>query len=287
MRRNALFALAFIASLFTVHAAGAETLTDDTVVQLSKAGLSPPTIVAKIQSTPSQFDVSADALLWLKRQAVADDVIAAMVTAASGGAPGPAADQSDSANPLAPHAAGLYLLEPDGARPAMQRLDPTVADDTKSSSALAWILTYGVAPLKVTTVVFGPSARLKTETQRPVFYFYFNQPGSGYYQHGLGWLRMPGPAPTPDLFTLVRFQTVGGNRQVLTAHIGVGIGGGRSSEVDATHVAFRYADVAPGVFKVTPQAELDAGEYAFVYTPQSTGDDDDAQPRYFDFSVPG
>jgi hypothetical protein len=286
MRRNALFALALIASFFTAQAVSAETLTDDSVVQLSKAGLSPQTLVAKIQSTPSQFDISSGALLWLKRQEVADDVIAAMVTAASG-APGLASDQSDSADPLAPHAAGLYLLEPGGARPAMQRLDPTVADDTKSSSALAWILTYGVAPLKITTVMFGPSARLKTETHRPVFYFYFNQPGSGFYQHGLGWLRMPGPAPTPDLFTLVRFQTVGGNRQVLTARIGVGIGGGRSSEVDATHVAFRFAAVSPGVFEVTPQTELDPGEYAFVYTPESTGDDDDAQPRYFDFSVPG
>jgi hypothetical protein len=283
MRRTALFAVALIASLMITNTVNAETLTDDAVVQLSKAGLSPQTLVAKIQTTPSQFDVSTGALLWLKRQDVADDVIAAMVTAASGAAPDPAADRSDSADPLAPHAAGLYLLEPGGGRPAMQRLDPTVADDTKSSSALAWILTYGLSPLKVTTVMFGPTARFKAETRRPEFFFYFNQPGSGFYQHGLGWLRMPGPAPTPDLFTLVRFQTVGGNRQVLTAHIGAG----GSGDVDATHVAFRFAAVSPGVFEVTPQTELDPGEYAFVYTPESTGDDDDAQPRYFDFSVPG
>ncbi|HXQ16934.1 MAG TPA: hypothetical protein VN814_20165 [Caulobacteraceae bacterium] len=283
MRRTALFSLALIASLIATQAVCAETLTDDTVVQLSRAGLSSQTIVAKIEATPSQFDISTDALLWLKRQDVPDEVIAAMVTAASGGALGAASVQSDSADPLAPHAAGLYLLETTGARPAMQRLDPTVADDIKASGALGWILTYGLAPLKVTAVMAGPTARLKTDTRRPEFFFYFNQPGSGFYQHGLGWLRMPGPAPTPDLFALVRFQTVGGSRQLLTQRIHGALSG--PGEVNDTHVAFRYAAVSPGVFKVTPQDVLDPGEYAFVYTPQSDGDD--AQPHYFDFSVPG
>ena len=75
MQCAACFALALIAALTAASVVRAEPLTDDAVVQLSRAGLSAQTIVVKIQTTPSQFDVSTGALLWLKRQAVADEVL--------------------------------------------------------------------------------------------------------------------------------------------------------------------------------------------------------------------
>lgn len=286
MRRRAFFALGLLVALSAAPAVRAETLTDDAVVRLAQAGLSAQAIVAKIRASANQFDVSTGALVWLKRQNVPDAVIAAMIDASAGvSETAPGADQSRSADPMVPHAAGIYLLEAESDRPRMQRLDPTVATDVRASGALGWILTYGVVPLKITTILANPTARFKADTDRPAFYFYFNQPGSGLYQNGLGVLRMPGPAPSPSLFTLVRFQTVGTDREALMQR--VGIAGTKGGGVDKVRMAFSYAELSPGVFKVTADSDLEPGEYAFVYTPADQSDDEDLQPRYFDFSAPG
>jgi hypothetical protein len=285
MRCKVLFVAGLLAVLAAPPAVSAETLTDAAVVELVQAGLSAPAIQAKIRASANQFDVSTGALLWLKRQNVPDAVIAAMIDAsASDMGATAAAYGGQSADPLAPHAAGIYLLEQRSSAPRMQRLDPTVASDVKTSSALGWILTYGVVPLKITTVLANPTAPFGADTDRPTFYFYFNQPGSGLYQNGLGMLRMPGPAPSPALFSLLHFQVAGGEREALTQQIG--LTGSNNKAIDKSLVAFSYAELSPGVFKVTPDADLEPGEYAFVYTPTDQSDGEDGEARYFDFSTP-
>jgi hypothetical protein len=276
-------AIVLAALLLAASPAAAETVTNDQVVALSHAGLGADAIVAKIRASASRFDVSTDALVALKGAGVADPVIAAMVVAAAhGGAAGDPADQSASPDPAQPHAAGLYLLET-APTPWMQRLDPTLPSDTTASSIAAWLLTYGVIPLKVTAVLAGPTARFKADTPRPTFYLFYNQPGSGLYQNGLGEMRLPGPTPAPEEFTLVRFQTAGGARKLLTQQIGLaGVPRGGS---DASKVSVSYAVVAPGVFALTPDGDLASGEYAFVVTPDE--DTEHVQDRYFDFSVGG
>lgn len=275
-------AIALAALLLVASPARAETLTNDQVVTLSRAGLGEGAIVAKIRASASRFDVSTGALVALKGAGVADPVIAAMVVAAAnGGAPGPA-DQSASPDPAQPHAAGLYLLET-APTPWMQRLDPTLPSDVTASNVAGWILTYGIVPLKVTAALAGPTARFKADTPRPTFYLFYNQPGSGLYRNGLGEMRLPGPKPSPGEFTLVRFQTAGGARKLLTQQIG--LAGSSRGGPDASKVAVSYTEVARGVFALTPDGDLDPGEYAFVITPDE--DTENVQDRYFDFSVGG
>jgi hypothetical protein len=279
------FALALMALLLVAAPALAETLTDAQVVQLSRAGLGAEAIVAKIRASPTRFDVSTEAMVALKRDGVPDAVIAAMVaSAADDGAPGGAVGPSDSADPAAPHAPGIYLLQP-GPAPRMQRLDPTLADDTRNSSIFGWFFSYGVVPLKVTTILNGPSARFRADGPRPTFYFYFNPPGSGLYRNGIGPMRLDGPSPSPSEFALIRFQVVGGMRQALTQEIG-GLGNPRHGDAARSQVAFNATEVAPGLFEVTPDADLPPGEYAFAVTPATDGDDG-AETRYFDFSAEG
>jgi hypothetical protein len=133
-------------------------------------------------------------------------------------------------------------------------------------------------------VLANPTAPFGADTDRPTLYFYFNQPGSGLYQNGLGMLRMPGPAPSPALFSLLHFQVAGGEREALTQQIG--LTGSNNKAIDKSLVAFSYAELSPGVFKVTPDADLEPGEYAFVYTPTDQSDGEDGEARYFDFSTP-
>ncbi|HEY2710197.1 MAG TPA: hypothetical protein VGI95_19315 [Caulobacteraceae bacterium] len=276
------FAAALGAALLVGASAIAETLTDDSIVQLERAGLGPDAIVAKIRTTDSRFDVSTNALVALKRDGLPDPVIAAMVNAfAVGGAPARFAGGADLSDPMAPHAGGIYMAE--AGPPGMQILDPTIADDSKSTSALAWFFSHGAAPLKITTILDGPAARFGSDAPRPAFYFYFNQPGSGLYKNGLGVLRMPGPAPSPALFTLIHFDVVGGNREALIQQLGAG--GDQSGGVGRARVTFNFAEVSPGVFKVTPDSPLEPGQYAFVYTPSDAQEGEDAEARYFEFAI--
>jgi hypothetical protein len=60
-----------------------EVLTNDSVVQMIKAGLPESVIIAKIRSTSTKFDLRTNALVSLKRAGVSDKVLEAMVAQGS------------------------------------------------------------------------------------------------------------------------------------------------------------------------------------------------------------
>jgi hypothetical protein len=154
----------------------AETLTNDSVVSLVHAGLGSATVVAKIQASTNAFDMSTPQLIALKGQGVPDQVIAAMLTASSSAAVSPnAVGDSISGDPKAPHASGIYLFVEKGDAPALERIDPTVGNQSTTTGVLAYAFTYGIAPIKIKTILPNASARIKTDSKRPSFYFYFNQ----------------------------------------------------------------------------------------------------------------
>jgi hypothetical protein len=62
-----------------------EVLTNDSVIQMVKAGLPEAVVIAKIKSTATKFDLKTDSLVSLKKAGVTDKVLEAMVVAGSGG----------------------------------------------------------------------------------------------------------------------------------------------------------------------------------------------------------
>ncbi|MDR3077566.1 MAG: HEAT repeat domain-containing protein, partial [Planctomycetota bacterium] len=72
---------------------GGETLANADVIGLARAGMAPALIVAKIQSVPNAFDLSTRALIALKENGVADEVIQAMMLAAERSSAGSRLDQ--------------------------------------------------------------------------------------------------------------------------------------------------------------------------------------------------
>src|ERR1035437_10795246 len=61
-----------------------KTLTDIDIINMVNAGLADTTIVLDIQTSPTAFDTSPQALVFLQRGGVSQTVIDAMLTAASG-----------------------------------------------------------------------------------------------------------------------------------------------------------------------------------------------------------
>jgi len=74
-----LLMLGILLSLPAVTKAQTEVLTNATVIEMSKIGLDKEIILKKINDSQNNFDVSANALIELKKANVADEVIASML----------------------------------------------------------------------------------------------------------------------------------------------------------------------------------------------------------------
>ena len=89
-------------------------------------------------------------------------------------------------------------------------------------------------------------------------------------------------AASPNEFSLIRFDQKKDHRE---AAIGsYSLGGVKSGVSDKARVAFTYDDVAPGVFKVTPTADLQPGQYGFLSS-VGAGAGMGMMARIFDFGV--
>lgn len=82
------FVLILAFSLTANGFAGQQKLTNQDVIKMVKAGLSPEIIEQTINTSDQAFDVSTDALIELKQEGVADAIVQAMILRAkSGGKP--------------------------------------------------------------------------------------------------------------------------------------------------------------------------------------------------------
>jgi hypothetical protein len=79
MKQILLILMLAIASMAHAQSNSAEVLTNAKIISMSKGGLPKAAILASIQNKGGNFDVSTDALIALKKQGVADEVITAMV----------------------------------------------------------------------------------------------------------------------------------------------------------------------------------------------------------------
>ena len=93
-----------------------ETLTNQSVVEMVKAGLSERVIIAKIRTSPTNFDTRTDALIALKNNGVSEQVIEAIM---SPSAP-PAAAAAPPPPPSAP-AGSVAMAPPRAAGPSRPR----------------------------------------------------------------------------------------------------------------------------------------------------------------------
>lgn len=269
-----------------------EVMTNDSVTTLVSAGMGDQVVIAKIKSSAASFDVSTDKLLELKRKGASDAVIAAMVDASGRSSVSSAVlGLSDSPDPVAPHASGIYLLT-DGISPAkMVRIDAITSNQTKTGGFLGYALTGGIAKIKINTILPGAVARVRTPSHRPKFYFYFDQAASSLSGGASGsfWLAGPGAAVTsPNEFSLVRFDVKKDHREAAVGKFN--IGGAKAGVQDKQRVSLTYTGVRPGVFEVTSEQDLPPGEYGFVYSSVSGGGmgmygAGATLSRVFDFSV--
>jgi hypothetical protein len=90
-----------VLALWCGIAVAQQSINDDAIVKMTKAGLSDDVIVSTINASPGNYDTSPDALIALKSAGVTDKVIAAIVA-------------KPSASPTSPQTASPAESSPDG-----------------------------------------------------------------------------------------------------------------------------------------------------------------------------
>jgi hypothetical protein len=279
---SSLLAAALCLAFYTSVKAQDEGMTNDEVITLTKAGLSPSIIIGKIRSGKSNFDLSTDSLIKLKQSGVSDDIVAAMLEAKSGGTRVGATNVSvsvagDPNDPMSKHTYGIYLYEEkDGAR-KMTQLVPNVSAQNRTGGMFTSSLTYGIGKVKIKSNLPGRNAALQIKDTQPVFYFYLDITSGGLNTAS-------GVPSTPNEFAMIRFNQRSDNREVTIGKANAfGAKGGLSDEYV---VQFNGQDMGSGIFKITPATALPKGEYAFYLINSGNSNASSAVgAKFFDFGV--
>jgi hypothetical protein len=253
-----------------------ETLTNESIIQLTKIGLQPSVIISKMHTCTNTFDVTTDALINLGNNSVSPDVINEMIKISSENRSEELA-QKDVNNPNTKHSPGIYYYNPHDAEKQLRKVDPTVVGSQESHG----VSFYGFGGGGSLSNISGENSKLQIYETSPVFYFYFENNPNPVTNNW--WFAT---ATSPNEFVLVRLNESKKCRSFQTGSVSTGGGysGGSSGIPERVKVSFDYNEEAPGIYAVRFQTQLKPGEYCFVYA--STAPDRFSNNKVFDFGIP-
>jgi hypothetical protein len=213
-----------------------EVLTNDSVIQMVKAGLPETVVIAKIKSTATKFDLKTDSLVTLKKAGVSDKVLEAMVSTGSGSPPA-------SAMPVTPAPAVAA-----GALKSQDVIYQLVGDKYVEMFATSANLETNMQffQSKSEVVLEGRKAQYRTTEKQPVFLSTYSSTD----------------AP------LVRLKP-GDDHNDRNLKIGSGafmpFGGTQKMGVrNEDKIAINIERDPRGFYRLTPAAPLPPGEYGFI-----------------------
>ncbi len=230
----------------TASVSGQEVMTNETVIQMVKAGFSENVILAKMRSSQTKFDTRTEALIALKQAGVSEKVMSAII---SGGAP-PASAPAASA-PAASAPAAVATAPPGSHRGPIYHVSGGkqveligISGDIETSRA-------PFSGRKTELVLPGNKAKYRTSDRQPVF------------------LSASEPADVP----LVKLDPGKNDRNLrVSSSFRSGPYSGSTSQrgirpEDRVDVEAERDN--RGFFRIRPRAPLPPGEYAFVLTRSS------------------
>ena len=232
--RKYLLAVLFL-SLGSLLAAQ-QTLNNDGVVKMIKAGLSDDVVAAAVSSSPGTFDTSTEALVALKSAGVSDKVVAAIVS--KGAAPAAPAAASGSSLPRGIDEVGVYYKDKSGNWVALM---PEVVN-FKTGGALKKFATNGIIKNDVNGHIEGKNA--KTQVTLPVIFAVYVPEGTGITE-----------------YQLVRLRQQSNSREFRSKTGGViHESGGAKRDL----VEFQSQKIAPRLYQLALDQSAGKGEYGII-----------------------
>jgi hypothetical protein len=272
--RKRLFTFVFLA--FCPLLVSQQSLNNDAVVKLVKAGLSEDLIISTINTQPGTYDTSTDGLIALKGAGVSDKVVSAIIAKAAGSAPAvtapaaPAPAAQDPDDPMASHDPGVYLMTAtqEGKR-KMVFIDRVGAGREK--------LHRGFVSASRNAEIPGPRAATRTADANPVFYMYFPSTSNIGDERSIS---------SPTQFSLLSLEAKKDHRETKVAKAAMFRGFSYGNDAKKTSL-FRAERMRPYAYRVTVSANLSAGEYAFIASTTMAGSAQGATVVIYDFGVDG
>ena len=181
-----------------------EIMTNDEVIKLTKAGLNESIIINKIRTSKSDFNLSTNELIRLKKEKVSDKIVNAMLEAKHGKPIRTETVQAgknagDPNDPLAQHSYGIYYFEEIEGENKMTQMKPNVSASTRVGGLFTSAITYGIGKTKTKTKLPNRNADFQIKTSTPVFYFYLDKSSGGLNTSS-------GIPSTTNEFALVKFH---------------------------------------------------------------------------------
>ena len=249
-----------------------EVLTNDSVVSMVKGGLGEAVVLARIRSSPANFDTSTNSLLALKKAGVSDKVIEAMVSAPRSGAaaavpsaPTPAAPSAGASAPP-PSVSASARSSAGGAAANLPRDSIFHLNGTKYVEMQPQVveieISNAVFSSKSDVVLGGRRAEYRITDRQPQFYSYF--------------------APTEALLVKLKPGEKKNDRNLKMGSGGYHPYGGssRMGIRSEDRIAVKSEREANGFYRISPSNPLPSGEYGFIVLSGAT-----AGGRMFDFGV--
>lgn len=282
----------------TAQAAQSGFLTNQDILKMVQAGLGESVVIATLRTaTATNFDLSPDALIALKKGGVSDAIVSAMIEPKAVGAPsssapaltlgGPLADtrariDSATASPEVPRDPGIYWDKGRDGGHNLVALEPTVFSQGKTGGVFAAAMTYGLAKAKMKAITRGSAANLHIAESEPTFYFYFENKASGLANTGgfAGWLA---GATSPNEFVLARMTSKPKERELIVGEFGTF--GGSSGTRSKDTIDIKIDRLSGGVYRVTALKPLEPGEYCFFYAGGGSALAGAGTGKLFDFGV--
>jgi hypothetical protein len=249
-----------------------EVLTNDSVISMVKGGLGEAVVLARIRSSPANFDTSTNSLLALKKAGVSDKVIEAMVSAPRSGAaaaapaaPTPAAPSAGTSAP-APSVSASARNSAGGAAATLPRDSIFHLNGAKYVEMQPQVveieISNAVFSSKSDVVLGGRRADYRITDRQPQFYSYF--------------------APTEALLVKLKPGEKKNDRNLKMGSGGYHPYGGssRMGIRSEDRIAVKSEREANGFYRISPSSPLPSGEYGFIVLSGAT-----AGGRMFDFGV--
>ena len=214
-----------------------EVLTNDSVIQMVKAGLPEAIVIAKIKGTATKFDLKTDSLVSLKKAGVSDKVLEAMVAAGSASA----APTTAMPAPPAPAVAAGALKNQDV---IYQLIGDKYVEMFATSANLETNMAFFQSKSEV--VLEGRKAQFRIKEKQPVFL-------STYSSTDAPLVKLkPGDSNNDRNLKIGSgaFMPFGGTQKM----------GVRNED----KIAINIERDARGFYKVTPASPLPPGEYGFI-----------------------
>jgi hypothetical protein len=256
--RKCLFAVVFLAFCSLLFAQ--QTLDNNAIVKLIKAGLSDDLIVNSINLSPGNYDTSANGLIALKKAKASDKVIAAIQLKASGAAAAsnPSAVQANGL-PVGIEDVGVYFKDASGAWAPM--LPEIVIFE--SSGKFKNIVSAGIVKGDLNGRVDGSRSRLNATL--PVNFAVYLPEGVAITE-----------------YQLLRFHPNAGTRQFLSA-----AGGALHTSAGAVRdeVEFQPQKLAPRLYQITLTASAGRGEYGLLAPGATTSSNKETSGKIYTVSV--